>query len=379
MSKHSFKQLILNEINNHPRGFITELANIAGYNQSGGLTKVLNKEEKEFEKFQGLVNMVEYLWGKKSVDIMVRYSKEVDPNKKTARNFLEYLVVNRRFEDFNELIERMKRCSNKESKEWAKIYQFRYKYELAKTEEDYNLLLNEISETNVNIYELNIYKKMLLNYCYNQLKDYTMVKYLTVENNSEVELINNDYIKNMYIIKSNESMAHYNLIINNSPELARKYAESILSISVNDVFKAYAYFIIGYSYTFITYEKSIYYLNKSMELYKVIGRNDDINDINEKIELVSVYWDRIDGECIYTNNQILLDIKKGKEVNLSKIANKEYYYYLEGLITNNEKKLLLSLIKFVKKNNFFMANFPKIELLKRGYDNEILEELMTLE
>jgi hypothetical protein len=361
MMKHSLKQMILNEIDNHPRGYVEELALVSStYSNGGNLKKVLNDPKKEFDKFQGLINIVEFIWNNNSVEIMVEYSKEVDSNKKTARNFLEYLATNRQFEAFNSLVERMINCTNKESQEWAKIYKFQYQYEISKTQEDYQMLVKEINQTHINTYELNVYKKMLMNYCFNQLSDYNMLKMLSVEIEQEVELIENEYIKERYMIRSSEIMAYYHLKVGNNPEVARECADKIISSNARPAFKAYAYFIKGYSYLFTSYDKAVYYLRKSMEIYSSLNRQFEVDDLTRKLIFVNAFWGKV----------------KWEEYTSTTKLNAEYQLYFDGCNTKDNKKLMLSLIKFVKNNDIFLANLPKIELLRNGYDEEILEELI---
>jgi hypothetical protein len=99
----TFKAMILNELDNGAKGLTAdELAVTSGtYSSGSNFRKVLRDEKKEFEQFQGLVKIVTRIWDNESVVAMVKYSEEVDPKKKSARNFLEYLARNRQFEAFN--------------------------------------------------------------------------------------------------------------------------------------------------------------------------------------------------------------------------------------------------------------------------------------
>lgn len=381
MEKLSLKKMIINEIDSNPRGYVEELAKVAGYGSGSSLKKVLLDPKKEFDKFCGLILLVRHLWGNDSVKMMLHYSKEVDPNKKNARNLLEFMATAREFEAFNELLDKMDKCSNKESQEWSRIYRLQYKYELSQTDEEYKKLLREISLTHVTVSELLTYQKMLLNYCYNQLNDYNMVKTFSSEIEQEIKLIDNDYIKEMYAIRSNEIMSYNNLKVYNNPEAARKCTEAILESSARPAFKAYAYFIKGYSYLFTSYEKTIENLNKSAMLYESINRKNDVDGLKEIIEFVNVYWDKLDNNnCRFIKNHLLFEIKKGRNVSNDLLREKdkmenEFYLYLDGINNKNNKTLILSLIEFVKKNNLFLANLAKIELLKNGYDNDILEAI----
>jgi hypothetical protein len=382
MEKLTFKQLIKNIINTGERGYKTKLAQVAGYAQAGGLSKVLDKEEKEFENFKSIVNLVTFLWEDKEIEMMIKYSNEIDPNKKTARNFLEYFAMNRQFEQMNILVDKMEKSKNTESKEWAKLYKMIYVYEQCKTKDELIKLIREVGLISVSVYELVVFKKMLMNYCYSQLGDFIVVKTLSQEIERDVEMIEDSFMKEMYTIRSSQINSYNYLRVFNNPEAAITYADNIINSIATISFKAFAYFIKGYSYLFTSHESTVNNLLTSIELYKAQDRENDVEDLKEKVEFANVYWDKFnDGNCEFIKNQILFDIKNGKDVTNELAENKdkiglEMGLYLEGLNTNNEKKLLLSLIKYMKKNDLFLGNLAKIELLKTGYDEEILQELI---
>lgn len=288
MTRLSLKQMILNVIDNNPRGYAEELAEEINYSSGSALKKVLKDENKEFDKFKGLVNLVEFIWKNDSVEMMVQYSSTVDPNKKTARIFLEYLANNRQFEALNNLIDKMDACSNKESIEWARIYRMQYKYEQAHTTEEFETLLKQINHIHVTIAELKVYKKMLMNYCFDQLKDYNMVKMLSKDLKSEIEVIENEYLKEMYTLRSNEIMSYNYLRVLNNPEAARNCTDIIINSNVKTSYKAYANYIKGLSYLFTSHDKAITYLTESKSLYQSVNREHDVNELNEEIEFVKV-------------------------------------------------------------------------------------------
>jgi hypothetical protein len=276
-NKLTLKQLILNKIQIEPWGYATELAKISGsYNSAGNLNKVLEDEGKEFKNFQGLVNIVEYIWKNESVEKMSLYANEVNPSKKTAHNLLEYLLSNRAFESFNILLDRMEKCSNAISKEYAKIYRLFNIYEAANKAEDYDHLLKEITESNTSVLELKVLKKFLMNYCFERKNNFNMTDSLTAAIESEIDTIENEYIKNRYTLRLDEIMSYNSLRVNNDPETARKYAQHIIDNTTELHFKGYANFTIGFSYLYTSYENAIKYLNASKELYEQMKRHDEV-------------------------------------------------------------------------------------------------------
>jgi tetratricopeptide (TPR) repeat protein len=370
------KEMILNVIESNPRGYSNELAEIIGYSTGSNLKKVLLNKEKEFDKFESLIKLVNHIWGKDAVKIMVQYSNEIDLNKKTARNLLEYFISNAQYDAFNNLVDRMEDCTNKESKEYAKIYRMQYKYRYAMTHDELIKLIEEIVEIHVTFPELKVYKKMLVNYCCFLLQDYDKCKFLLSEFEEEIELIDNDYIKEMYLIRINEVKCYTYLKAFNDPETSRQCADWIINSNAADGFKAYAYYLKGHSYMFTSYEKAMEYYDKAMELYE--GRQRDIDELNEEIEFVKVYWDK-ETNYNYAKNELFSEVKKGNVVSLNDYnLEPEFKFFLEGFSTKNVKKLILSLLGYIKIKDLFLANLAKIELIKQGYDDQIISAMVSM-
>jgi hypothetical protein len=311
---------------------------------------------------------------------MIKYSNEIDPNKKTARNMLEFLASFREFDVLNNLLDRMEVCSNKESIEWAKIYRMESKYQSVDGTDDINNLIQEISNIYITRPELIVYKKIYIHYCCYLKKDYDSMEFLLKQIKKEAKLISNEYIKERYLIKVNEIEAYTNLFSYNNKEASRECADWILESSATTAYKAYAYYIKGYSYLYSSYEEAINYLNKSIELYNKINRQRDVDEVNKDIEFMKIYWDK-DVDCNYIENKLFKKAKHGQEIQneLNSVdLDPEFKLYYEGYQKKDNKKLLLSLIKFVKNNDLFLANLPKIELLKHGYDNDIISEMISI-
>jgi hypothetical protein len=188
--------------------------------------------------------------------------------------------------------------------------------------------------------------------------------------------IENEYIKNRYILRLDEVMSYNSLRVENNPEKSRNYALHIIDNTNELHFHGYANFIIGLSYLYTSYEKAINYLEASKEAYKEMNRPEEVLEIEQQIEFTKVYWGKFEGKCQFEKNQLLLNVKNGNEVIIGEDIQPEYNLFIKGLIVKNEKLLMLSLIKYMKNNDKFFANLPKLELLKQGYDEDILFELI---
>jgi hypothetical protein len=377
----SVKQMILNEIDKQPKGYSSVLADIAGFNgdqKSTNFRKVLNNEAKEFDNFNGLVNLIKFIWKENYVNVMVKYSYEVHPNKKTARNMLELLMSNRRFDAFLNLLDRMEQCTNSESREFARMYKLCYRYDNTLTK-DIDHLLKEISETVVITKEMVVFKKLLLNWCFMRKNDFVMTKCLMEDLESIIDTIESNYLHKMYKVKLHEIMSYNYLNVYNDPKTARKYTDEIIESDIDEHFIAFANYIKGYSFFFSSYDNAVLYLNRSMDIYSNMNRVDDVEDIKQALEFLNIFWDKNEAPAIYPRNKLLEYAKKGIEINVSKLdIEPEFLLYVEGIRENDKTKLMISLIKHVKKNNIFMANLTKIELLKHGENQFVIEELMNV-
>jgi hypothetical protein len=222
----------------------------------------------------------------------------------------------------------------------------------------------------------------MMSFCFSLKKDYEMTKFLLKDIDQKIELLDDGYLKEMYMIRFNQIMAHQYLYVENNPIAARECTDKIISSNAQEHFKAYAYYIKGYSYLFESYENTIKYLNKSLDLYEKINKTHEIEDLKEKIEFVNVYWDKFrEDKCNYINNNLLLNIKKGIDISgqLEEVKDMEIEFrlFFEGYNSKNNKQMTLSLIKLIKKNDVFLANLPRIELIKNGADMDIIEEIFA--
>lgn len=379
------KQMILNEIDKQPRGYAGELAKVAGYSSGGNLKKVLLDEKREFDSIQGLIDLVRFLFSDDEHAIMAEYSKEIDPNNKLARHMLEYLSCNRLLDSMKELIDKMLQCSNKESNEWARVYSLQYEWQNNYHSLDINNHHIKVKDTKSSILELKILLKMMdcnCHYYKNNLKfAYDIIQEVTIN----VDLMKDDYIKNVFKTKLNEILSYINLWVLNNPSKAINNAEEVIKSNIGETFKAYAHFIIGYAHFYTSYDVAIKNLLESIAIYNSINREKATDDVYEVIDRLNVFWGKkIDADYKFRSleSHLLYKFKNGIniEIELEEKKNKLYepfYYFLLGLVNNSKDLIMLSMIKFLKDGNTFQANLVKIELLKRGENELVLSELIN--
>jgi hypothetical protein len=374
------KQMILQKIESKEYT-VKQLAPIAGFVEKYAQNyKRALAEDREID-FQGFVNVVEHIWGDKVVEYMSQCANEVDPNKKCARNLLEYLCINRSLDALGLLISRMENCSNKESKEWSRVYSIQYYCQVNSPNINFDDIIQQAKTYKTNIVELKVFLKLIKSYCYQRKSKYHMNSVMAEEIKYYLDEIESGYIKDMYTFRLSEVMSMITLRVFNQPEVARTYIDSIIPSQIKN-FNAFGYFQKGYSYLFASYENAHKYLNESLEIYKTLDREWIVKDLEEKVEFVNVYWDKLEKpECKYHINYFLMNIKRGVNIDkpLSEYKDKldeSMYLYLKGYNDKNYPLLIESALLFVRKGDAFLANLPREALLEMGYDKIHLVDLV---
>jgi uncharacterized protein YsxB (DUF464 family) len=315
---------------------------------------------------------------------MEQYSNEIDPCNKSARIMLEYLGVNRSLEVLKNLIDRMSECKNKDSREFAKVYTIAYEWQTNYYDLDTIKFINKINEVKTSIPELRVKLNLLKFYGFYRQQNYRMAFEIGKFIDIELENIGDEYIKSILKTRFNEAVSYIYLRVLDNNKEAIKRAEQIIEENTVAGAVAYAKYTIGCAYMFESYDKSIEYFNKSIELYQVAKRDKAvIDDVKGRIDLLNVIWDKeIDIVCS-VESKFLQDAKKGimSAYQLEQYKEKleePFYYLIKGIIENSNDLLLQSSILFLKKGDTFFGNLPRIELLKRKFNKDVLNALVSL-
>jgi hypothetical protein len=374
--------MILNEIDNQPRGYAEILAPIAGYAKGGGLKKPLRDEKKEFDNFNGLVNLVKFLFPNDEQKLMAEYSKTLDPCNKSARIMLEYLSCNRLLEPMKELIDKMLTCKNVESKEYAKVYEILLTWQLNYHDLDVNKILNAVEEIRTENQDLQTLLKLMKCNCYYRKRLFKMSYEISQDVELLVDSLKDEFIKNSYTVKLYEIKSYISLRVLNQPVEARKYAEKVLELNIGRTFNAYANYIIGCSYFYSSYDTAKSKFDLSIEIYKSINRSKAVDDLMEISELLDVVWDKEIFTVSYCKEyRYYWMIKNNLNINdnfINVILDEAFHYLIKGMIDNDLDSLMKSIMRFLKRGDAFLANLPRMELLKRGFSEIMIDELMNI-
>jgi hypothetical protein len=326
--------------------------------------------------------MVKYAFGNEEQKLMEQYSMEIDVNNKSARHMLEYLSCNRKLDSLKRLIDKMSECKNSQSKEWAKVYSLQHEWQTDFYGLDFNVILNRLNDFRTNVIELNTLISILRCNCYYKNRMYKMSFELSHGIQNSIENLKEEYIRSSYGVKFNEIMSYLSLRVCNDSENARKYAENVLELNIGKTFNAYAKYIIGFSYFFTSYEKAKESLNESVKIYESLNRPRAAIDVKEELELLEIVWDKDVFSVYYcekykyywmARNNVDFNIN---DVNLD--LEDPFCYLIKGMKENNTNVLLQSIIRFVKRGDMFLANLSRIELLKRGCDENVINDLLNM-
>lgn len=396
--KHDLKKMLLNEIEsrshtneNERNSFKDKMGKLAGYANYSGLYKFLTEPQRDIKDFNGLLNIVRYLFLDIKNELMSSYILTLDPNKKGARCGLEYLVHNRLFEQADELIKRMKNCSNSESKEWGRIYEI----DRLVTENKMSFYdsIEAVNKIRPKFYEMIIYGKMTQIHGYYASKKLELMFQSCEDFEEQIRNIEDDYIRLAYLCRYWLIMITVNMHLNNIQE-ARKFAKMVLDNSTQESFRSLACLQLGNSYLFESYEEGYLNLNKAL-LYsiKLQDGGNRLNDVKRSINFLQNYWHVEPEHLDFESNDVsdlheiaFYYIRSNKHIEASNILNQidkskltqyqlGFHYFYRGLLSRNENDFIDSIISFKNSSDRFYRQISLIELEKLGVSKKILEAL----
>lgn len=389
MSKLTLKQMILNEIDNRPRGYAEELAALSGYSSGSALKKVLKDEKKEFEKFSALVKIVHELFKDKIKQTMTDYASTLDVKKQTARYFLEYCQIHTFHEIKEMLIEKMINCGNSQSEEWAKIYQIKSLF--MKKEIGLGDAISRFSAINPKQPETEAAIEIYKSYCYLEEQKYNMVYDTLLSIGNSIDEIKEPYIKDLFKGRYQLLMIeHY--FRRDELEKARDYCKDLL-LNDMEMFRGWAYLHLGNSFIIDDFDKAYEYFNKGLEVggqkYKNLKSN-----IKTSINFVSNLWGK-NPEYLDLNSDNHNDvteiafyyIQKGQKTEAEKVLDaidvntlthnqRGFFYYYKGLLMKDVDCFAESIISFKLSGDTYYRKLPLLELEKLNYPKSIIKALL---
>lgn len=364
---------------------LTRLAKAAGHSGTSTISKWLGKPEKELDSMEAFLSIIREIAPDKEQEIIEKHIRKLDPKKKAARQMLEYLSNNRLLEAMRLLLDRMTYCSNDESRDWAKIYEFQYEWQVNYFTIDADAHLKKLRKLKSEDPSLNIFIQLMKCYAYYKKENDTMSSEYAEELLSELEILEEGFIKTSYTAKANEVLSYINLWVKSDVEAARENAKFVIEADIGKTFNAFAYHVIGYSNYYESFEEAEKNLLISRELYRELGREAAVIDADDTIERIKLFWGMKDPSegFVTIQNELLYRSQNGENVtNLLEKSKDELHddaisCLIKGYSENSNEILSQSVLKFLKKGNTFCAKVPMIALQKRGFSEIILNEMIN--
>lgn len=381
-----FKNYLRNELDKD-RTLAKRLASAAGYKNTTPLYKYLNDEGREFDCLSRLIGIVESIYPEGEKMILSEYAKHVDPANKISRHLLDYFSLYLMSEERVALTERMIKCNNAESRQWAELYNIRHNIS------DYEEKLNVLDSFSTKSVELTCLKRIMIISSYFNIEDITVIKWMYPKNKKDIlENIKSEYLKNSYLIRLFRAMASILLMIDNKSECSYVCEYVLRNEKLDDYSRAIINHTLGISCLFTDYDKGIKHLNIASNLYDKCGVLDN-GDVQNSIRLHEIFWKReranvtFEDDSVSTKHNLIYYLHYcGKDTQAKKLLNEigktdidrndlPYQYLNEGLLYNNINKFFDSIKMFKAVNQRFHMNLPLLELKSRGFACELLEAM----
>jgi hypothetical protein len=374
------------------RGLLAKLAQIAGYATAGGFKKPLLKEEKEFDKFYGLVDVVKHLFPDEEKQLMSDYALTLDPNNKSARYMLEYLDQHRLGDTKRKLIHRMLNCTNEASKEWARLYDIDDSY--VRKDLTFDETFNEYGGGyKPKSLETEIGAKLFKGYCLLDEQMFNILDQTIYGLEMKIMRISNEYIREMYYSRFMVLSIAVTVSKNRIDE-ARDMCHKMINNVNDNYYRALACLHLGNTYLIQSYDTANEIYVKGLEytsedsrgelvrlnlqrsinfldnLYKKQPRYLNINSTHAAdIHEIAFYYIQ---QKQYFKAKELLD---KLDFDLLNDVQKAFNQYYRGLIGDSIKHFSRSITWFKKAGDFYFRSFPILELEKLGVDKNLIEAL----
>lgn len=337
------------------------------------ISKILTNRQTNIET---ALKMVRFVEPPKETEYMRFFSLEAD-KPSNILVALEYASTTRNLDVMGKLLETAKQTPT--LIDFSVVYELQYKWQSDFNNVEIKQQLRTIRSTHVGSHDAAFFLKILEIYGYYYQQKYNHAFELCLDLEEDFNFLKDGYLKDSYGARLNEIKSYVYLKVKDNPELARECANFVIESNIGANFNGFANFIKGYSYIFTDYNMAKKYLTLSKEIYTVV-KPSNAADMDEKLEFLDILWDKI-VDPSYHNNKLYLAVKKKErnvDLDLIKESDKPFYLYLKGIYQQDKEILQHSLIAYLKKGDTFLANLPRIELLKLGASPKLLEDMMSI-
>lgn len=341
-----------------------EIANQLGLN-SGYISKFLNrKQEIAFWMFHKLVT---YLDKDNELMLMTRFCENMS-RKENLRVGLEYAHSKNLKGLMSQLIEKCSIDKNEENREWAIVYEWQLN---SKSAVHYNLTdyVSDLNGIKAKTIEMKALLKILEMYCFFFDEKYEIAYYHVKQAENLIREVSDSFIQKSFGARLNEALGYIYLKYKNDVVRAREAAYQLAEKDLGPNYLVTAFFVLGLSYFKESFDKTVFFYKKALEISSKIGRVSLIEDINEQIDFACLYWGKAAESSFDSNNFIKLVSEKNDlkdYYNHPKYA--PYAYLYDGIKESNKEKLFMSMNYFLSQRDKFRASIPELELRKLGVE-----------
>ncbi|MGM9987614.1 MAG: AimR family lysis-lysogeny pheromone receptor [Bacillaceae bacterium] len=364
---------------------------VAAKCQKPAINKFKNEEEREFDSFDGLINIVKTLDESNEFNLMIDYAQQVDVNKKSARFMLEYLDSHGLYAEKQDLLVRMLSATNKESKKWAEIYKIDMM--VYQNEIDPFKAMGMLLSQKGNSLEIDVLVSIFCTYIYMDKKIFDQAFSVINSELERVEEIKEIFIKDMFKARLLLLKAEYHSR-KNEVEQTRSICEYIVNNVDHPSKKGWAYLHMGNSYILTNYDKANENLTNGLNTGRIY------TNIREQLKRSSNFLHNVwNKKPLYLNYENKLathvheiafyNINHGDKIGAMKILEtvdlescidneKAFHFFLKGLISENIKDYTKSISYFNKSGDVYYKQLPVMKLTQEPFNvNESIIELLA--
>ncbi|MGO1136227.1 AimR family lysis-lysogeny pheromone receptor [Bacillus subtilis] len=344
-----------------------EIADKIGISASH-LSKFLNGQEISFWM---ILDIIRYLDRDNEIKLMKQFCREA--TKKNIKSAFEYAHLKKMRSEINYLIDKVANGNNRELKEWAMVYKWQLNITAVGYYSEYEYL-DRIRGLNPSSHEMKTLVLILEMLCFYSSKKFDLANDYLKKIDKCLTNIDDPFLKRAFKSRTSQAMANILLKFEEKIDEARMIAKEMISLNLGVESVTNGYFILALSYWYESFEESSRYFKKAIELNDYPERQYVAADLREQLSILELYW------CKELSEPFLKSEFIGKvysNEDLSVFYDNEYYrpyaLYFNGIRKESKEDLLLSLHFFSKQNDNFRSNMPKIELMKKGSEYNILK------
>ncbi|MBR0581335.1 AimR family lysis-lysogeny pheromone receptor [Bacillus altitudinis] len=294
--------------------------------------------------------------------LMKEYSKS-GFDKKYIYSALEYYYTNQMFNEIRYIIDNYSSVAADACNAYRFALNFRESFKPLEHQRALNNLKAKTIEgkTLLEIFE---------SYVYYNIGKYDLSLYSIDRAKEFLKGINDPFLKKSFKARIDEILANTYLKQENNIEKARDSAMSLMKTGISKSHVMTATYLLGLSYFFESYKKSLNYYKQLLKLYEEFPeREEEVIQNKEEIAILQYYWcKKIDEDYNVTHfTQVLSEGSSLKLYYLDK-SLRPYAYLFDGIREVRTDKILLSLHFFSEQRDYFRANIPKIQLKKMDLD-----------